>query len=220
MALLSHPHWEALPPPLRDLLAEIGQMPFASRFYLAGGSALALRLGHRISVDLDFFSDVDEVGDDSRAEIVAAFKQRRTAEVLENVFGNLLMQIEDTHVGFFSYGYPLLEPPAEVLGVRVAGLLDIGMMKLDALISRGARKDYYDLYFIARQVPLEEMLHQGPVKYPDAHDYQMMALTSLTDFDNADRDVAVETFDRMSWETAKDFFVAEARRLGRLWFET
>jgi len=220
MASLSHPHWEAVPPLLRDLLAEIGQMPFASRFYLAGGSALALRLGHRISVDLDFFSDVDEVGDDSRVEIVAAFKQRHTTEVLENVFGNLLMKAEGTHIGFFSYGYPLLEPPAEVLGVSVAGLLDIGMMKLDALISRGARKDYYDLYFIARQVPLEEMLHQGPVKYPYAHDYEIMALTSLTDFDNADRDVAVETFDRVSWETVKDFFAAEARRLGRLWFET
>jgi hypothetical protein len=220
MALLIHPHWEAVPPLLRDLLAEIGRMPFAGRFYLAGGSALALRLGHRVSVDLDFFSDVDEVDDDSRAEIVAAFKQCRTTEVLENVFGNLLMQVEGRHVGFFSYGYPLLEPTAEVLGVRVADLLDIGMMKLDALISRGARKDYYDLYFIAQQVPLEEMLHQGPVKYPYARDYEMMALTSLTDFDNADRDVAVETFDRMSWEAVKDFFLAEARRLGRLWFET
>ena len=114
MASLTHPHWETVPPLLRDLLAEIGQMPFAGRFYLAGGTALALRLGHRVSVDLDFFSDVDEVGDDSRAEIVVAFKQRRAIRVLEDVFGNLLMEIEDTHVGFFSYGYPLLEPPAEV----------------------------------------------------------------------------------------------------------
>lgn len=220
MAPLIHPHWEAVPPLLRDLLAEIGQMPFASRFYLAGGTALALRLGHRVSVDLDFFSDVDEVGDDSRAEIVAAFKQRRAIEVLEDVFGNLLMKVEGTHVGFFSYGYPLLEPPAEVLGVRVAGLLDIGMMKLDALISRGARKDFYDLYFIARQVPLEEMLHQGPVKYPYAHDYEMMALTSLTYFENADRQAAIASFPPIDWKTVKDFFVAEARRLGRLWFET
>ncbi len=220
MASLIHPHWEAVPPLLRALLAEIGQMPFAGRFYLAGGSTLALRLGHRVSVDLGFFSDVDKVGDDSRAEIVTAFKQRRATEVLEDAFGNLLMKVEGTHVGFFSYGYPLLEPPDEVVGVRVAGLLDIGMMKLDALISRGARKDYYDLYFIAQWVPLEEMLHQGPVKYPYAHDYEMMALTSLTDFDNADRDVAVETFDKLSWEAVKEFFVAEARRLGRRWFET
>jgi len=220
MASLTHPHWEAVPPLLRELLAEIGQMPFASRFYLAGGSALALRLGHRISVDLDFFSDVDEVGDDSRAEIVAAFQQRRATEVLEDVFGNLLMEIEGTHVGFFSYGYLLLEPPAEVLGVRVAGLLDVGMMKLDALIGRGARKDFYDLYFIAQQVPLEEMLHQGPVKYPYARDYEMMALTSLTYFENADRQMAIESLPPTDWETVKDFFVAEARRLGRIWFET
>lgn len=85
MASLTRPHWEAVPPLLRDLLAEIGQMPFASRFYLAGGTALALQLGHRVSVDLDFSSEIDEVDDDSRAEIVAAFKQRRTIEVLEDV---------------------------------------------------------------------------------------------------------------------------------------
>ncbi len=220
MALLSHPHWEAVPPLLRDLLAEIGQMPFASRFYLAGGSALALRLGHRVSVDLDFFSGVDEVDDDSRAEIVAAFKQHRAIEVLENVFGNLLIEVGDTHVGFFSYGYSLLEPPAAVLDVRLAGLLDIGLMKLDALISRGARKDFYDLYFIAQQIPLEEMLHQGPVKYPYARDYEMMALTSLTYFENADQQMAIESFPPTDWETVRDFFVVEARRLGRIWFET
>ncbi len=220
MASLTHPHWEAVPPLLRELVAEIGQMPFAGRFYLAGGTALALRLGHRVSVDLDFFSDVDELDDDSRAEIVAAFRQRRAIEVLEDVSGNLLMKVGDTHVGFFSYGYPLLEPPAEVLGVRVAGLLDIGMMKLDALISRGARKDFYDLYFIARQIPLEEMLHQGPVKYPYARDYEMMALTSLTYFENADQQMAIESFPPTDWETVKDFFIAEARRLGRIWFET
>jgi hypothetical protein len=63
MASLTHPHWEAVPPLLRDLLSEIGQMPFIGRFYLAGGTALALQLGHRVSVDLDFFSDVDTVKD-------------------------------------------------------------------------------------------------------------------------------------------------------------
>ena len=216
MASLIHPYWKSIPPPLRDLLAEIGRMPFANRFYLAGGSALALRLGHRVSVDLGFSSDVDEVGDDSRAEILAAFKQHRTTKVLENVFGNLLMQVEGTHVGFFSYGYPLLEPPSEVSGLQVAGLLDIGMMKLDALISRGARKDFYDLYFIAQQIPLEEMLQQGPIKYPYARDYEMMALTSLTYFENADQQMAIESFPPTDWETVKDFFVAEARRLGQL----
>ena len=107
-----------------------------------------------------------------------------------------------------------------MLGIRVAGLLDVGMMKLDALISRGARKDFYDLYFIAQQVPLEEMLHQGPVKYPYARDYEMMALTSLTYFENADQQMAIESFPPTDWETVKDFFVAEARRLGRIWFET
>lgn len=67
--------------------------------------------------------------------------------------GNLLLRVLDLHVGFFSYGYPLLEPADSVEGVAVASVVDVGMMKLDALISRGSRKDFYDLYVVAQQIP-------------------------------------------------------------------
>ena len=130
MALLSNPHWEVVPPLLRELLIEIGQEPFSRRFYLAGGTALALRLGHRVSVDLDFFSETDELLDDSRAEIVAGLRKRRVVRVLEDVVGNLLLEIEGYHVGFFGYGYALVEPPDEVVGVRLVSLADVGLMKL------------------------------------------------------------------------------------------
>lgn len=72
MAALTEPHWEAVPPPLPDLLVEIGRQPFSARFYLGGGTALALRLGHRKSFDLDFFSDMDNVEAAAREEIKAA----------------------------------------------------------------------------------------------------------------------------------------------------
>jgi len=219
MAVLRDPHWEVVPPLVRDLLADIGQESFSRRFYLAGGTALALRLGHRVSVDLDFFSETDELWDESRAEIVAALRRRRTVEVVEDVIGNLLLRIEDIYVSFFSYGYILLEPPEEVMGVRVASLTDVGLMKLDALVDRGARKDFYDVYFIARQIPNEELLDQSPVKYPYVRDFGMMVLPGMVNFDNADRDMAVESFPPVTWETVKAFFVQEMRRIGRMWCE-
>ena len=218
MAILKELHWECIPQPVHDLMAEVGHHPFAQRFYLAGGTALALQLGHRISVDLDFFSATDELPNESRREIVEALRSKCPVEVLESTVGNLLLRIRETRIGFFSYGYALLEPTFSVLGVEVASLLDIGMMKLDALISRGARKDFYDLYFIAQHIPIEEMLRRGPEKYPYAKDYAMMALISMTDFTNADRQAPVETFPSVLWGEIKAFFISEARRLGREWF--
>ena len=175
MALLMNPHWEVVPPLLRELLIEIGQEPFSCRFYLAGGTALALRLGHRVSVDLDFFSQTDELLDDSRAEIVATLRKRRVVQVLEDVVGNLLLEIEDYRVGFFGYGYALLESPDEVAGVRVGSLADVGLMK--------------------------------------------MVLEGMVDFDRADQQAPVETIPPVAWETIKEFFVQELRRIGRMWFE-
>lgn len=61
MAALNQPHWESVPPILRQLIVHIGQREIAKRFYLAGGTSLALQLGHRLSVDLDFFSETDEM---------------------------------------------------------------------------------------------------------------------------------------------------------------
>ncbi|MCL4868563.1 MAG: nucleotidyl transferase AbiEii/AbiGii toxin family protein [Anaerolineae bacterium] len=81
MASLTAPHWHCVRPILRDLLLEIGQQPFAQRFYLAGGTGLALQIGHRMSNDLDFFSSEDDLDEGSRAEIVTALEQRFSLDV-------------------------------------------------------------------------------------------------------------------------------------------
>jgi hypothetical protein len=219
MALLSDPHWEVIPSLLRELLIEIGQQPFSHRFYLAGGTALALRLGHRVSVDLDFFSQTDELLDDSRAEIVVTLRERRVVDVLEDVVGNLLLEIEGHHVGFFGYGYALLEPADEIAGVRVASLADVGLMKLDAIADRGARKDFYDAYFISQRIPLDRLLDHSSTKYPHTRGFGVMVLEGMVDFDRADQDAPVETVPPVAWETVKEFFVQELRRIGRMWFE-
>ncbi len=96
--------------------------------------------------------------------------------VLEDVVGNLLLEIEGYRVGFFGYGYALLETPDEVAGVRVASLTDVGLMKLDAIADRGARKDFYDAYFISRHISLDCLLDQSSIKYPYVRGFGMMVL--------------------------------------------
>jgi hypothetical protein len=218
MALLRSPHWETISPIMHELLSWIGRQPFATCFYLAGRTALALHMGHRRSVDLDFFSESDEVHDRTRQALIQAFSAR-CAQVIENVDGNLLLLTDGLHVGFFSYGYPLLEPIQTVENVRLASLLDIGLMKLDAVIGRGSRKDFCDLYVIIRQISLPDILHAGERKYPQARDFQLMALEALLQFDNADRDHQPEMLTDVPWENVRHFFVEQGKIMGADWFE-
>lgn len=217
MALLDPVHWETTTQQMRNLLRFIGQQPFADRFYLAGGTALALRLGHRRSVDLDFFSATDEVTRETRQEILGALISL-APQTLEDVDGNLLLLVIDLHVGFFSYSYPLLQPTDSVEGVAVASVVDVGLMKLDALISRGSRKDFYDLYVIAQQIPILDLLALGRAKYPYARDFELMAVESLVLFENADRDVQPDLLIDIPWKQVRQFFIAQAQTLGQAWF--
>ncbi len=221
MASLSELHWERIPLPLREIMHTIGGCPFSRRFYLGGGTAVALQLGHRVSVDLDFFSATDELWDESRREITSSMrKEFPDLKLVANTLGTLVFEIRNYYIGFFSYGYRLLAPPIEVEGVKIASLLDLGLMKLDAIATRGARKDFYDLYFIVQRIPLEKLIEYGDDKYPHVKDFGMMALTGLVDFSVADKQAPIETFPPVPWEDVKDFFVKEARRIGKRWFES
>lgn len=216
MALLK-PHWETIAPVMREVLNFIGTCPFAARFYLAGGTALALRLGHRRSVDLDFFSETDDVMQRTRQEIIHAFLPLMP-QVIENTEGNLLLEVQRMHVGFFGYSYALVSSIDAVENIALAGVADIGLMKLDALISRGSRKDFYDLYFVAREIPIPELLKLGQQKYPYARDFEVLALEGLTFFENAERDVPIPLLVEVSWAEVKQFFINTARELGQTWF--
>ncbi len=90
-------------------------------------------------------------------------------------------------------------------------------MKLDALISRGSRKDFYDLYFILQQCSLPELMALAEAKYPHAHDFELMAIASLAQFENADRDHQPEMLFDVSWPTVRGFFRDLARERGQSW---
>ncbi len=218
MAILETPKWETITSELHELLTWIGKQGFISRFYLAGGTAISLQLGHRHSVDLDFFSEIDEVHSRTREELVREFS-RRKLQIIENTDGNLLLLVDNIHVGFFSYGYPLLGPFLSIENVHLASLLDIGLMKLDAIIGRGARKDFYDLYYIIQRISLQKLLLSGKRKYPQVRDFALMALEALLLFENADRDLQLELLMEIPWNTVKQFFIEQGNQLGKKWFD-
>jgi len=219
MATLIAPHWEAVPAKIRQLWPTLARQPSIRQFYLAGGTALALQLGHRISIDLDFFPIDREVDDPIRSEIVAALSSVAEVVVLEDVFGNLLMMVDSVRTGFFGYGYPLVSPPLPLDGIQLASLADIGLMKLDAVSDRATRKDFYDLYLIAQSIPLDELVQLSKVKYPLVRDFEFMVYRGLTFFDVADKQADPDLLIELTWDTVKSFFIDQAKRLARVWFE-
>ena len=108
MASLATPHWEAVPAELRELLAVLGQIDLVRPFYLAGGTALALRPGRRISVDLDLFANLDTLDDRLRAGIVEELRKRYTIDRLQDSVLGLVLLADGRAARFFSYGYPFL----------------------------------------------------------------------------------------------------------------
>lgn len=218
MAALAVPHWEAVTSKARDLLTVLGQMPRLHPFYLAGGTALALRLGHRISQDLDLFANIEVLDDNLRHGILEDLRQGHKVDLLQDSVLGLVLQVDGQPVSFFSYGYPLLAPTDRVSGIQVASMLDIGLMKLDAVAGRGTRKDFYDLFFVASHIPLDELFTRSIDKYSHSRSFGMRVLTALVDFDIADSQDEPTMLLPIKWDQVKIFFITQARRLGQNWF--
>lgn len=218
MAPLTMPRWEAIPQPARELWKTLGRIPAVGSFYLAGGTALAVRLGHRVSLDLDLFADIEALDDDLRRSIVDALSQGRSIDLKQDSNLGLVVEVDGVMTSFFTYGYSLLSPADAVDGLQVANVLDVGLMKLDAIAGRGMRKDFYDVYFIARQIPLEVLFERSADKYPRSHSFGMRVLAALVDFDIADQQDEPTLLLPAEWDQVKKFFTDEAHRLGQKWF--
>jgi hypothetical protein len=138
---------------------------------LAGGTALALHLGHRISHDLDFFTLEDFNIDNAIAAIrKTGLPYRLTSEG----DGTLNAEIDGIKVSLLRFDHPFLETPLLFDGIPVAGILDISAMKVIAISQRGLKRDFVDLYFILREKPFhhiaEHMVKRfGPERVPPLH---------------------------------------------------
>lgn len=139
--------------------------PFKDNFYLAGGTALALLLGHRDSIDFDFFSSGSFSTKDLFKKIEQVFAGHQVVRTQE-ANDTLTIIIDDgLKVSFFAYPYELVRPLLNEDHFRIASLEDIACMKLAAITSRSVLKDYVDLYFILHNIVLEKLLNFTKEKF-------------------------------------------------------
>jgi hypothetical protein len=140
-------HPETVSADCLQLINNFSQTEFISNFYLAGGTALALQLGHRISIDLDWFSTKE-----FSPTFATALKQAGTVKNLRISTNNLRCYIKDVKVEFMYFGYPPRYDFTNWNGINLLHPIDIGLFKLLALLGRSQRKDIIDLYFIDKHV--------------------------------------------------------------------
>jgi hypothetical protein len=224
MALLT-PHWQALTPETRQAFQIAAALPFIQRYYLAGGTGLALHLGHRFSIDLDFFASApDAVGPDERSALRMAFDDPTLAISLDKDM-TFVASWRGVGVSFFQLThYPLTQAPLLLEGVPVATIEEIGAMKLAAIMARGTRKDYIDLYFILQQTPLERLFEVAAVKYARVRSFAVSAVRALTYFADAETTPMPQMIRQASWPAIKRFLEQQALAAGRkhledLWSE-
>jgi len=202
--------FKTLPPAAQRLFARLGRRPEMDAFYLAGGSAAALHLGHRVSVDLDFFSP--EVFDP--AALVSHLSDIGPIAVQQESRGTFVGQLAGTQVSFFYYAYPLLEADTPCRGVRVASLLDIALMKLAAISQRGRRRDFVDLYCICKSgYALADLLRRVPEKYATLSYPSYHLLRALAYFDDAEEDPPLRMLKPAAWARVKRFYEDAVRQL-------
>jgi hypothetical protein len=201
---------QALPKGTRRNLALLAKAGLTAPFYLAGGTAAALHLGHRISVDLDFFGPepFDSAQLAAQLSDLGKFRLERLAE------DTLLGELRGIRISFFRYRYPLIAEPVSVLGITVASLEDLAAMKLDAISRRGTRRDFIDLYFIAQSgLALPEALQWYQRKYAGLNLNLVHLVKSLAYFADAEADPMPQMLVDLSWDEVKRFFEREARSL-------
>jgi hypothetical protein len=202
-------HPEAITAAAHDLLGALGATGLLSSFYLAGGTALALRFGHRRSVDFDFFT-----GEIFQAEtLLASLREPFAPSVLSQAPQTLHLLLREMKVSFIGYPYPLLFATNRFSGVEVADARDVACMKLSAVARCGTRRDFVDLYVAAGTYSLGELLSSFAKKFAGIHYNRLHLLKSLTYFEDAEADPPLEMTNEISWADINEFFVREAAAL-------
>ncbi|MBM4425963.1 MAG: nucleotidyl transferase AbiEii/AbiGii toxin family protein [Chloroflexi bacterium] len=207
--------WNTITNPMREVLEGFMQSNLASSFYLAGGTALSLQIGHRLSVDLDFFSPSEDIP--SIRNVIEKTLAPFQFNLSDSSWGNLVYLVNDVRVGFYGYGYPLVSPLVTVGNVRLANIQDIALMKFDALLARASRKDFYDLYFICQQITLRKLLDLSTQKYPYVRDFEVQVTKRLVYFDNAEEETNPVMLKVVDWHRVKNFFIEQAKTIEKGW---
>ncbi len=183
-------------------------------WYLAGGTALTLLLGHRPSVDLDFFTLRKKFNEDElERDLFATGKWETTLRERGTLYGKLL----GAKMSFIAY--PFFKPQKHrfnIERVRLLGPQDIAAMKIIAISQRGRKRDFVDLYYYCTVLePLPAVVSRALRQYPGKDHNIPHIIKSLAYFDDAEGDPMPPLFFKASWDDIKKYFKQEVKKLAQ-----
>lgn len=173
-------YYETIESSTLELLKKLQKVRVLHNARLVGGTALALQIGHRKSVDLDFFGEIT-VDHTTLTDQLSVLGNLQVLKASAPIYIYLLNHIK---IDIVNYPYPWLEEGERYDGLRLGGLKDIAAMKLAAITGRGTKKDFIDIYFLSKLFSLADMLSFYEQKYPDGSSF--LVLKSLSYFEDAE----------------------------------
>jgi hypothetical protein len=218
VAALTLAHPESLSPRAQELIPRLAARPWSEELYLAGSAALALYTGHRPVTDLDLMSNANRLASADRRDLLAELLATDPSTAVETARdGYLSVRLAGGAVGLrlFYYPYPLVQPFEEISGLAVASAADLGLMKLGAIISRGSRRDFVDLYLLCRQLPLATLLDLAEDKFGHVRDFPLQALKGLADLSEIEGEPMPRLAVPLDWSEVETWLRGEVREMGR-----
>ena len=204
-------HTEALTSNTKRVFESLGDATLTKNVHLAGGTALALYYGHRFSVDLDWFGQEFKFTEEFRHKLSLAGKLKVVSQSEDTFHG----QLDDVEVSFFRYPYKLLFSKKKYnQNLYLADEKDIACMKLDAIASRGSKKDFVDMYFLLHNFSLETLIDLMPKKFEIEYNVSHL-LKALTYFEDAERMPMPKMIRQARWEDIKKFLLSAVEQYMR-----
>lgn len=188
---------------------------FKGSFYLAGGTSLALQIGHRDSIDFDFFCEGDIDTEELFERLRKIFKGHKLLKIQEELNTLTVLIDELVKISFFTYKYKLIDKTIDDKNLTYASIADIGCMKLSTIIGRASNRDYIDLYFILKLFSLSDLLDKARRKYPQLD--RNLILKSLVYFEDVMQEKIIFKNDNdIAFEEVKKRLKSEVKELSNL----
>lgn len=200
---------DAVPAGTMDILEFFANLPCLKDFYLVGGTSLALQIGHRLSVDLDFFSDSKK----DMAEIENELLFIDSVKLNKSSNYALFIEYKGVKIDILNYPYKFIGEPILHKGITLCNKEDICAMKLKTVMNRGAKKDFYDIYFLLQETPFLKMFELFQKKYANIE--PIAIIKSLTYFEDAEHNENPVLLKQktLTWEHVKQTIITETRKI-------
>lgn len=211
---MSDLYWNTVAPLLKNVLQDIILEPLFEPFRLVGGTSLSLQLGHRMSVDIDLFTDSEYGSIDFKdlREFLEVRYPYCASRNLDNVSFGTYFEVGISKDKFVKidlyYTDEFIEPPIVIENIRMATANEIIAMKLEVISQGGRKKDFWDLHYFIGKIKIDKMVSLHEKRYPYSESFD---IKSLNNFDKAEADLEPICLMDKEWEIIKLDFIEFAR---------